>query len=191
MINLLLKTGALKFGDFTLASGKKSNYYIDIKRFMLNSEGMKLAAYQLACIIYAHSHEHVKIDAIGGPELGAVALVGGVLDEYEPAPMDGFIIRKKPKEYGTKSLIEISTDKPKLNVAIIEDVITTGKSTLHAINVLREAGHNPVLIVSVVDREDGAKEEFDKLEIPFRPLITAREILHKAETLKNQDTKLL
>jgi orotate phosphoribosyltransferase len=72
MIDLMLKTGALKFGDFTLASGKKSSYYIDIKRFTLNSEGMKLATYQLACKIYEHSHEQNRIDAIGGPELGAV-----------------------------------------------------------------------------------------------------------------------
>lgn len=179
MINLMLETGALKFGDFTLASGKKSNYYIDIKRFMLNSEGMDEAVENLAETIA----NHPDINAIGGPELGAVALVGGVLAKFGMfgIPMDGFIIRKKPKEYGTKSLIEISTDKPNLNVAIIEDVITTGKSTLHAINVLREAGHNPVLIVSVVDREDGAKAEFDKLGIPFFPLVTAKEILAKAK----------
>lgn len=171
----MLETGALKFGDFTLASGKKSNYYIDIKRFMLSSQGMHEAAEGLADII----DDHPNIDAIGGPELGAVALVGGVLSKFGYLKkLDGFIVRKKPKEHGTKNLIEISTDKPNLNVAIIEDVITTGKSTLHAINVLKEAGHNPVLIVSVVDREDGARAEFDKLGIPFYSLITANDILN-------------
>lgn len=178
----MLKTGALKFGDFTLASGKKSDYYIDIKRFMLNSEGMADAASRIARLI----GDDPNIHAIGGPELGAVALVGGVLfllhHEYL-TPMDGFIIRKKPKEYGTKSLIEISTDESDLNVVIIEDVITTGKSTLHAINVLKEAGHNPIMIICVVDREDGAKEEFDKLGIPFYPLITAKDILNSFNRL--------
>lgn len=112
-----------------------------------------------------------------------MAIVGGVLfllcHEYLTS-IDGFIIRKAAKDHGDKKLIEISTDKPNLNVVIIEDVTTTGQSTLRAIKILKEAGHNPVLIISVVDRGAEASQEFAKLGIPFHSLINAKDIVDKA-----------
>lgn len=183
VFDMLVKTGALKFGEFTLASGKKSNYYVDIKQLTLSAAGIEAVARAVVYEIEDFQAKHdVDIQAVGGPELGAVAIVGATLFwAYKFSGMEdlvGFIIRKQAKEHGTKKLIEGPiSDKKGLNVVVLEDVTTTGDSAIRAVQILKEQGHNPVLVVAVVDRQEGAEEKMKHMGVQFRPILRAKDIL--------------
>lgn len=146
---LLKETGAIKFGDFTLASGKKSDFYVDCRKVTLHPQGAKLIGK-----IILEKIRDIKIDAVGGLTMGADPIIGAVITLSD---IPGFIVRKKTKEHGTKQKIEGIIDKG-YNVLIVEDVATTGKSALEAIAAAEEAGAKVVKVISVVDREEGAAE---------------------------------
>ncbi len=161
----LIECGAIKFGDFVLASGKKSKYYVDIKKASTKYEILELMGNMLA--------ENVKGDILAGVELGAVPLVAITAIK---AKRDYLIIRKEKKGYGTSKLIE-GDYKEGQEVDIIEDVVTTGGSVLRAIKLLRNAGLNVNRVICVVDREEGGKENLEKEGVELISLIKARELL--------------
>jgi orotate phosphoribosyltransferase len=166
----LKECGAIKFGDFTLASGKKSKYYIDIKKASAIPRILKLIACEIA--------EKIKINSIDADYIGCVAL-GGVpiavaasLETNLPL----IIIRKEAKEYGTKGQI-VGDFIKNSRVLMVEDVATTGGSVLKAIKLLREEGLIIGEVIVVVDREEGAHAALANEGVELTPLIRIRDLL--------------
>ena len=168
----LLKNHSLMFGDFTLASGRKSRYYFDSKKTTLLPEGAYLAAREVLRTLREHG---VRADAIGGLTLGADPIVCPVaaLSFVEGPPMRAFIVRKEAKEHGTGRKIEGQLE-PGSRVIIVDDVVTTAGSTLKAIEAAEDAGHTVVAVICLVDREQGGAEALAKY--PFYPLYRKAEI---------------
>jgi orotate phosphoribosyltransferase len=164
-------------GEITLASGRKSDFYFNLKPTMLDPEGAALLA-QLSLEALANE----KLDAIGGLEMGAVPISGAVaaMSWIAGKPLPNFFVRKKPKEHGAKLLVEGLMKGESLsgkNVAIVEDVTTTGESALKAAVAAQESGAKVALVLTIVDRQEGAAETFQKAGFRFQPLFTADEFL--------------
>lgn len=144
-------------GDFTLASGKKSDFYINGKTTTLRPEALNLAARIMLALM-----AEKKPDRVGGMTLGADALIGAItaLSFDAGTPYEGFIVRKEAKGHGTGQWIEGPAVQPKQRVAIIEDVVTTGGSALKAIDrVLEEQPECEIVgVYALVDRLDGGQE---------------------------------
>lgn len=160
--------------EVTLSSGRKSNFYIDGKQTTLDPEG----AYLVGRIIY-HMVKG-KVEAIGGPTLGADPIVTAVaLTSYlEGDPIAAFIIRKEPKGHGKGLWIEGDKAlRQGARVAIVEDVVTTGGSLLKAIEVAKGHGLEVVQVLALVDREEGGREELAKAGYRLEAVFTRREIL--------------
>lgn len=162
---------SISYGDFTLKSGAKSHYYLDLRRAMLDRRGLQAAAHLIAGVCFAN-----RVDAIGGVELGAVPIVAGVLAIKSRLPMDvtGFIIRKQVKEHGTQNLIEGLVETGN-EVIIVEDVITSGSSTIAAIEAAKESGLNVLGVVAVMDRLQGGHNAIQK-HCSIKTLLTINDL---------------
>jgi orotate phosphoribosyltransferase len=164
-------------GEITLASGRKSNFYFNLKPTMLDPEG--------AALLAELTYEALKddgLDYVGGLEMGAVPLAGAVaqLSWIKGHPLAAFFVRKKPKEHGARLAVEGLAKNESLQgkrVAIIEDVTTTGESALKAVEAARDSGAEVALVMTMVDREEGAGGILGKAELPFRWLYRASEFL--------------
>jgi orotate phosphoribosyltransferase len=170
----LIRKLSYREGDFTLASGKKSSFYIDMKATTLHPQGAKLVG-ELA----VEALSGLQVDGVGGLTLGAdpiataVSLAALAQGKIWPA----FIVRKEPKDHGTARYIEGTENlKRGARVVVLEDVVTTGGSSLKAIERLREAGFEPVAVLTVVDREQGGAEAFAKAGVKLISLIRFSEI---------------
>jgi orotate phosphoribosyltransferase len=168
LIAALKACGAVRFGDFTLASGKKSKYYIDIKKASTDPKTLKIIARQAALRI-----KEMDVDTVAGVELGGVPLATAVSLETE-LPL--LIVRKSIKEYGTKSRF-VGELKPENRLVMLEDVTTSGGSVRDAIEVVREAGASVKYVITVVDREEGAGEKLKEAEVQLVPLVSASDLL--------------
>ncbi|NOX56493.1 MAG: orotate phosphoribosyltransferase [Planctomycetes bacterium] len=164
----LFRERALQFGDFTLASGKKSSYYLDGKQITLHSEGLRLVSEGLLELL-----DDVEFDAIGGMSIGADPIIGAMLAvaASRGRSLDGFLVRKEPKGHGTQRYIE-GPVQPGARVVIVEDVVTTGGSALRAVDRAEEFGCRVVHVVGIVDRMEGGAENFARRNLPFRALLT-------------------
>lgn len=173
----LIKARSVETGrTFTLASGRTSDFYCNLKPTMLDPEGAYLLG---ALIVEALSGD--KPDLVGGLELGAVPLAtsAATLSHAMGAPMRAFVVRKQSKEHGTKSLVEGLPRGESLKgkrVVILEDVTTTGGSSLKAIEAVRAEGAVVIKVLTMVDRLEGAAEAFGKAGVPFAALVTAAEL---------------
>lgn len=152
----LIKARSFATGDFTLASGKKSNLYFNTKPTMMVAEGSHLCARAFFDRLVAEN-----IDYIGGLEMGAVPLAAATAaySFTQNKPINAFFVRKKAKDYGAKQLVEGMAPGESLKgkrVAIAEDVTTTGGSALQAIEAARADGAEVDLLISILDREEGA-----------------------------------
>src|SRR6476646_2743786 len=164
-------------GEITLASGRKSDFYFNLKPTMLDPEG--------AALLAELSYEALKddnLDYVGGLEMGAVPLAGALaqLSWIKGHPIAAFFVRKKPKEHGARLAVEGLAKGESLSgkrVVIVEDVTTTGSSALKAVEAVRDAGGEVVLVLSMVDREEGATEAFAEAGLEFRALYRAGEFL--------------
>ncbi|MFZ9090019.1 MAG: orotate phosphoribosyltransferase [Planctomycetaceae bacterium] len=167
----LVKERALRFGDFTLASGRKSSYYLDGKHVTLNAEGLMQISYGLLELL-----SDVQFEGFGGMSIGADPIVGGVLvaAAAQDRPLLGFMVRKEAKGHGTQRFIE-GPIEPGQNVVIIDDVVTTGGSALQAVDRVEEFGCKVVHAVGIVDRLQGGGEAFAARDIPFSALLTVRD----------------
>ena len=168
----ILLDKAIKFGDFTLASGQKSNYYINCKMATLDSEGLYLIAEMMLDKL-----DGIECDAVGGLTLGADSIVGAMtaLAHSRGRKMLGFIVRKESKDHGTKSLIEGPLAEG-MKVAIIEDVSTTGGSAARAIDAAKAIGCEIVKVLVIVDRRQGGGERFAAMNISFDPIFRKEEL---------------
>lgn len=164
----LVKRDALRFGDFTLASGAKSRFYIDCRNVTLAAEGAAIIGAGVLALLAEQ-----EIDAIGGMSIGADPIVAAALVQAGLAGRElrGFLVRKETKEHGTGKLVE-GPVRPGDRVAIVEDVSTTGGSCQRAIDAARAVGCEVVHVVSVLDRQQGAREIFEGQGLRFSPMLT-------------------
>jgi len=167
---------SLQTGDFTLASGKKSSYYFNGKLTTLDARG----AYLISRVFLAMLSDDVP-DAVGGLTLGADPIVGSMiaLAGMEDLDLKGFIVRKATKDHGTRSLVEGPLTEGD-SVAIIEDVVTTGASSMQAIVAVREMGCEVKKVLAVVDREEGGLENLAAEGCQLEAIFTAGELLKRA-----------
>ena len=164
-------------GEITLASGRKSDFYFNLKPTMLDAEGAALLA-ELTLDALADQN----IDYVGGLEMGAVPLAGAIaqLSFMRGKPIQAFFVRKKPKEHGARLSVEGLAPGESLTgkrVVIVEDVTTTGGSAIKAADAVRESGAEIVMVLTMVDREEGATETFQEAGLAFRSLYKAAEFL--------------
>ena len=168
-----IKKTALEMGTTrTLSSGKKSSYYIDGKLVTLDPEGAFLTAKLIFDML-----NPVDFDAVGGLTLGADPIVAALaLYSYiNKRPIQTFIVREEPKKHGTMKLIEGKLAKGS-KVIIVDDVVTTGKSILQAIDAVKQEKCEIVKIIVLVDRQEGAREKFDSLGYEFEPIFTKKDL---------------
>ena len=150
----LIKKDAVFRGDYTLSSGKKSSYYIDLRLVTLSSEGAYLIGEVISDVLAKE-----KVDAIGGLTMGADPIAGAVaaISYKKGKPINAFIVRKEVKEHGKGKAIEGPLKKAS-RVAVIDDVATSGGSLIKAIESLEKEGHKIVKVMCLVDRGEGAPE---------------------------------
>lgn len=158
LLEILLKNAFFK-EKIRLSSGKESDFYIDARRVTLSPEGANLCAKIILNIL-----KDEKVDAIGGPTMGADPLVGAIaaISFEQGQPIDTFIVRKAPKPYGKQQQIEGPLLKSGAHVVLIDDVATTGQSFLQSMDVLKQLDIGVRKAVCVVDRGEGAKEALAK-----------------------------
>ena len=164
-------------GEITLASGRKSDFYFNLKPTMLDPEGAALLAE-----LSLDALKDDRIDYIGGLEMGAVPIAGAIaqLSWLKGHPIAAFFVRKKPKEHGARLAVEGLAKGESLagkRIVIVEDVTTTGGSAMKAVESVRETGAEVVLVLTMVDREEGATDTFGAAGLPFRSLYKASEFL--------------
>ena len=152
----LLIERSVKRGNFVLASGKTSTFYVDARLTTMSPEGMATIG---ALALEKFDALGWKPDSVGGLTLGAdpVAFAVSYASTNRPVPLRAFTVRKEAKQHGTGNLIE-GPFRPGDKVVVVEDVITTGKSAIQAIDAVESAGGAIVGILAVVDREDGGRE---------------------------------
>ena len=162
----LLQERSYKNGDFTLSSGKKSPHYMNCKPVSLNGYGLNLISNLFLELINPYSK------AVAGLTLGADPLIGGVivLAANRDIFLDGLIIRKEVKKYGTKAGVEGPDLEPHAVVTVLEDVVTTAGSCLKAIQKLRDNDFVVNEVISIVDREEGGEENLLKNDIKLKSL---------------------
>ena len=168
----LLKERAYRKGQFTLSSGKESEHYVNCKPVTLSCEGNALLAHLMI------KHIEKEAVAVGGLTLGADPLVCGIAQKayYKGnRHIDALIIRKNPKGYGTKEVIEGNNPPKGSVVTVLEDVTTTGGSAMTAVNVLRDAGYIVNRVVAIVDRMDDHKI-WEENNIEFQSLFQLFEL---------------
>ena len=168
----LLKDRAYRKGQYTLSSGKESEHYVNCKPVTLSCEGNALLSHLMIKMIEKDAV------AVGGLTLGADPLVCGIAQKayYKGnRHIDALIIRKNPKGYGTKEVIEGNKPKKGSVVTVLEDVTTTGGSAMTAVNVLRDAGYIVNRVVAIVDRMDDHKVWEDN-NIEFQSLFQLFEL---------------
>ncbi len=172
----IIRAKSYRTGDFTLSSGKKSSYYIDLKATTLHPEG----AYWIGKAALTKVREAgIEVDAVGGLTLGADPIATAISLAAREAGLfwPALIVRKEPKKHGTSQYIEgLENIPPGGNVLVLEDVVTTGGSSLIAIQRLREAGYKPVAVLTIVDREEGGQSVMADQGLPLLSLITISQL---------------
>ena len=147
----------MKGGSFTLASGKSSSFFVNLKQTMLDPEGSNLLAELVLEVLESHG-----IRNVGGLEMGAVPLVASICTKsHGRFPVNAFFVRKAMKDHGAGKLIDGPLD-PGAEALIIEDVVTTAGSALQAVAAVRALGCTVTKVLAIVDRQEGGKENLEK-----------------------------
>lgn len=167
LISLLKDNQVIKFGKFTLSSGRESDFYVDMKKAITDPEILS----QVAKII-SHIIQDDEIDLVAGPALGAVPIATAVA-LHSGIPM--LMIRKAKKGYGTSKLIEGEL-KEGNRVIVVEDVTTTGNSLLKAVRAVQDNGGVVERTFVIVDREEGAVEHLKKEGVILEPLVSISDV---------------
>lgn len=167
-LQALVREKALRFGEFTLVSGKKASYYLDGKQVTLDSAGARLVGEGILDLLQADLPAAVGGMSIGAdPITAAVVTMAGVCG----LPLSGFMVRKEAKGHGTQRYIE-GPVRPGDRVAIVEDVVTTGGSSLTAIERAEEFGLVVVRVIAIIDRLEGGAAAFAQRGYAFSSLLT-------------------
>ena len=167
----LLLARSVRHGDFVLASGQRSSFYIDCRLTTMSAEGMVLIGREG---LRAIRQAAWQASAIGGLTLGAdpVAYAIAAASYAEGPPLDAFTVRKEPKQHGTQRLIE-GNFAAGATVVVVEDVITSGSSALRAIQAVLAEGGFVAGVLAVVDRQQGGREKLEAAGYDVRALTTA------------------
>jgi len=170
----LVESKALKRGTFRLASGREASFYLDAKQVVLDAHGAMLVG---RAILERLQSLGPLPAAVGGMSIGADPITSAVITMagVEGIPLKGFMVRKEPKDHGTKKYVEGPVE-PGQRVVIVEDVTTTGGSSLLAIDRVHEFGLIVERVVTVIDRLAGAKDAFAARGIPLEALVTIRDL---------------
>lgn len=179
MIELLLEK-SVKIGDFTLASGKKSDFFIDCKQCILTGEGHYLAG----ILMIAHINEFFdEVDAVAGVALGGCPMASAVStlsyfnDDLVDDEIPALYVRKERKDHGSTQLVEGKGSVPTgSKVLLLEDVTTSGGSSLKSVEVLKADGYEVIGVLTLVDRLEGAEDAFQKAGIPFKSVLTRNDL---------------
>ena len=181
----LLKTKAFAKRQVTLASGRKSNFYIDCKQATLDAQGHVLVGRLLfEQIVRYENRSKRKIGGVGGLTLGAdpIASAVSLTSALEKHPIPAIIVRKEPKGHGTGVYLEgTSNVAPGAEVAIVEDVVTTGGSSMKAVERVRDGGFTVDLVLALVDRLDGGRENLEAAGLELVSLFDRRDFLSDDE----------
>ena len=169
----IIKQKSFLRGQFKLASGATSDYYLDMKPTTFDPEGAAL----VADIIFSMLRDDTTSDAIGGLELGAVPIIAAVCARSFPdRPIQGFIVRKETKDHGTAQKID-GNFKPNSKVILLEDVTTKGGSVMQAVRAVRARGAEVTRIISILDRLEGAEETLKKEGIALQSIFTTKDLM--------------
>ena len=170
----LIEAKALKRGTFRLASGREASFYLDAKQVVLDAHGAMLVG---RAILERLRSLGPLPAAVGGMSIGADPITSAVITMagVEGLALKGFMVRKEPKDHGTKKYVEGPVE-PGQRVVIVEDVTTTGGSSLLAIDRVHEFGLVVERVVTVIDRLAGAKDAFAARGIPLESLVTIRDL---------------
>ncbi|CAK6694350.1 orotate phosphoribosyltransferase [Synechococcus sp. CBW1107] len=176
----LLATRAYRHGQFTLASGRSSDHYVNCKPVSLSGYGLAL----LAMAMLEQVEEEAA--AVAGLTLGADPLVSGVAMAAAQAglPLDALIVRKQAKGHGTGAWLEGPLPAAGSRITVLEDVVTTGGSSLKAVEQLRQAGYVVERVVTIVDRQEGGLDAMTAAGLELRSLFLLDEIATAARTLQ-------
>jgi orotate phosphoribosyltransferase len=178
LVTLLAKRST-KRGQFTLASGKQSKYYVDARLTTMSPEGLAVIGPLALSTLRQSGWE---IDAVGGLTLGAdpISYAISYASARSDRPLRAFTVRKEVKSHGTGKTIE-GPFKEGDRVAVIEDVITTGRSALRAIEAVRAAKGTVAGVLALVDREEGGRQAIEATGVPVISLVAASQIFRALE----------
>ncbi|QEG43496.1 orotate phosphoribosyltransferase [Roseimaritima ulvae] len=169
----LLRSEALKFGDFTLASGKKASYYLDCRNLTLHPKAANLIA---AGMLQQMDANGPLPDAVGGMAIGADPITAAIITVAgrRDLPLRGFMVRKEPKGHGTGRQVE-GPVQPGQRVVIVEDVITSGGSALKAVDAAQAFGLEVIGVLAIIDRLAGGQQAFADRGLKLQTLYTVRD----------------
>ncbi|MEX0614177.1 MAG: orotate phosphoribosyltransferase [Pirellulales bacterium] len=167
----LVREKALKFGDFTLASGKKASYYLDCRQITLDAQGARLVGEGMLELLTDDLP-----DLVGGMALGADPITAAILTlaGIQGLPLRGVMVRKEAKQHGTSRLVE-GPFREGESITIVEDVVTTGGSSLLAIERCEEVGLKVQRVLAIIDRLQGGREAFTARGYELTTLFTIRD----------------
>lgn len=158
---------------FKLVSGRMSNYYINCKTTTLDPEAMLLIGH-----LFYNKVKPLHIHAVGGLTLGAdpIAFATSMVSGMQDDAIRAFVVRKKAKEHGLMKWIEGNVQEGD-TVVIVDDVVTTGQSTIEAFDRARESGLDVVKAIALVDRQEGGRENIERKKIPFESIFTRDDLM--------------
>lgn len=167
----LVKQEALRFGEFTLVSGKKASYYLDGKQITLDATGARLIAEGILDLL-----GEPLPDAVGGMAIGADPITAAIVTMagVRGLSLKGILVRKESKGHGTQKFVE-GPVQPGDEVVIVEDVVTTGGSSLLAIDRAEEYGLKVTRVIAIIDRMEGGARAFQDRGYAFDSLFTIRD----------------
>jgi len=176
----LLAQQAYRFGDFSLASGKKSSHYVNCKPVSLSGPGLL----SISSLFLKQINE--SDSGVAGLTLGADPLVSGVviLAAQSGIDLNGLIVRKEAKGHGTGAWLEGPLPPKGSVITVLEDVVTTGGSSLKAVEQLRNQGYLVKQVLAIVDREEGGLDAMSKADLELNSLFFLKEIVERANSLQ-------
>lgn len=162
----LLRTKSYKEGIVKLSSGKESDFYIDCKQSILSSFGHRLCGEVMLWYIVENK---LEVQAVAGVALGGCPLASAV--SFYSSTLDALYVRKEAKNHGTKTLIEGNVPKGH-KVVLLEDVVTSGQSSLTAVETLRSGGYQVDHVITLIDRKEGGKEMLESNGLTLHSIFT-------------------
>ncbi len=170
----LLKRDALRLGEFRLASGRTSHYYVDGRKVTLSAGGAR----QVGLGVLEILSQYPEVRAVGGLTMGADPMVGATLalaEEYGRPEMTGFLVRKEIKSHGTGKLVEGPIESG-MTVAVLDDVVTSGGSSLRAVEAMEALGCEVACVIAMLDRLEGGADTFEREGHQLHALCTIEDL---------------